>query len=646
MKSTFQTYLVLIIIGFVLGVGGVLIVNSVFTNGEHQLTPGDSDTSETDIRKPVNQDTQYGERTAQARNNVSKLSTDLEDISLRKDLFKRERTLYSYVAGLSEQETEQVLERTTQSSWNLSLHVREELQIALLEKLTLTNPEIAMNFALAHTDPVEFEELSTARIPLGEYPFTRVPTQLNRPSFIQIVFREWALYDVENAVVNAQDLRLEFKKAALEGIVEAQSDQSLTKLLELVKDLDLEEFVMGSYLKLFNTEKLENSETHWNELVALITDLRATHAWILSDIALQWYEQEGLSVIEKIQASTTDKYLKGIALYRVLKRAVDDSPDQALSHALEIPSHALDRRNIFYPARTVASAWATLDPLAALQGVEVVEKSSQRDELRRTVAATWAWNEPHYVLGNLEEVPSELVSIATSNAIRKIARTSPMEAAELTLQNSDDSTRFGLQSTVVLEWVRQDAEASIEWILNLPDSEDSRGGWIEVLTNYLAWSHPIRAFEIAVQQPLAEEVHGKESVGLEAQVIESIAYDDIDTAVSLLSRVREGLTKLKASTVVATTLIDNGDTNKALNLGLQLPESDQVPFFTSIATSWAVVNPTSLIESIEGLPSTEIRSALALAASSGSAKGNFNEKQLDTLRHYLTEADQTKLDSQ
>lgn len=646
MKSRLQNFLILGGVGFVLGVGGVLVVNSVFTNSDQQSTPNFGNASETKRTTPNNRSQGIGKGDKQAQNNISGTSHAIENVSLQQDTLLREQVIYSYVDGLSEREVEQVLEQTTESSWKLSHHVRKELQVALLERLASSNPSEAVEFALAQTDVIEFEELPTARTPLGEFPFTHLPTELNRSSLVHIVFREWAQFDHESAIASAQNLQLEYKTAAVEGIVEAQSDQPLSTLLELVKELDVEDAAMSSYSELFNVENIEDPEALWNDLVALQTASRATHSWTLSNVALQWYEQEGLSVVEKIQASTTDNYLKGNAIYRVLHEAANDSPDRALSLALDIPNHSLGRGMFFFPAREVASAWATRDPHAAMQGVEAVENSGQRDDLKRQVAATWAWSEPHYVLGNLEELPAELISIAISNAIRKIARTSPREAAELILQKTDDSTRVGAQRTVVLEWVRQDAEASIEWILNLPKSEESRDEWIEALTNYLVWSQPIRAFEIAVQQPLVEEAPNTESIGLEAQVIESIALDDIDTAIELLPQVRAGITKSNAYAGVAVELIDEGETKRALSLGLQLPEANQATFFKSIAASWATVDAADLVESIEQLPSKEIRSALALAASSGRAKSEFSEEQLENLRQYLTEADQSTLDSQ
>ncbi|MXZ43607.1 MAG: hypothetical protein F4Z01_01305 [Gammaproteobacteria bacterium] len=646
MKTRLQNFLILGGIGFVLGVGGVLIVNSVFTNGDQQSTPNFGNASETRRTTPNNRNQGIGQGDKQAQNNISGSSNAIENVALQQDTFLREQVIYSYVDGLTEREIEQVLERTKESSWKLSHHVRKELQIALLERLATSNPSEAVEFALAQTDVIEFEELPTARTQLGEFPFTHLPTELNRSSFVHIVFREWAQYDLESAIARAQHLQLEYKNAAVEGIVEAQSNQPLSTLLELVEELDVEEAAMSSYSELFNAEHLEDPETLWNDLVVLQTASRATHSWTLSNVALQWYEQEGLSVVEKIQASTTDNYLKGNAIYRILHAAVNDSPDLALSVALHIPNHSLGRGIFFFPAREVAGAWASRDPHAAMQSVETVENSGQRNDLKRQVAATWAWNEPHYVLANLEELPAELISIAISNAIRKIARTSPREAAELTLEKTDGSTRVGAQRTVVNEWVRLDAEASIEWILNLPESEESRDEWVEALTNYLVWLHPLRAFEIAVQQPLVEDIPDTESIGLEAQVIESIALDDIDTAIELLPQVRSGPTKSNAYAGVAVELIDKGETKRALSLGLQLPDANQATFFKSIAASWATVDAADLIESIEQLPSTEIRSALALAASTGRAKSEFSKKQLETLRQYLTEADRTTLDNQ
>lgn len=118
----------------------------------------------------------------------------------------------------------------------------------------------------------------------------------------------------------------------------------------------------------------------------------------------------------------------------------------------------------------------------------------------------------------------------------------------------------------------------------------------------------------------------------DAQVIESIALDDVDSAIQLLSQVRAGLTKSNAYAGVAVELSDKGKTKRALRLGLHLQETNQTTFFKSITTSWVTVDAANLVESFGPLRSTEIRSALALAASSGRAKSEFCKERLHTLR--------------
>ena len=197
--------------------------------------------------------------------------------------------------------------------------------------------------------------------------------------------------------------------------------------------------------------------------------------------------------------------------------------------------------------------------------------------------------------------------------------------------------------------MQQDLEAAVSWVENAGTSDQQRFEIVETLTSWLVSDDPLRAFEIARK----ETVLDWDDTGLEADIIRSIARSDgVETAVELLAQVREGKTRAVASAHVAETMIRNGDSARALRLGLDLPVSEQEEYFPSITRTWADVDAGSLVESIEKLPSAELRSKVALGLFEEHRVDNYTiapvdkltESQVEVLMQYLTDVDRATLD--
>ena len=101
-------------------------------------------------------------------------------------------------------------------------------------------------------------------------------------------------------------------------------------------------------------------------------------------------------------------------------------------------------------------------------------------------------------------------------------------------------------------------------------------------------------------------------------------------------------------------MINNGDTARALTLGLDLPPSEQEVFFPSVARTWAEVDVGSFLESIEKIPTTEVRSKTALKLFEKWRVDNYtiapvdslSESQVELLKQQLTDADRATIDQQ
>ena len=107
-------------------------------------------------------------------------------------------------------------------------------------------------------------------------------------------------------------------------------------------------------------------------------------------------------------------------------------------------------------------------------------------------------------------------------------------------------------------------------------------------------------------------------------VIEQLARSDIERAISFLSQVRDGHTKLHAYIAAGRALVQNGGYDRALRLGQQLPNEDQSRYRHSVLWSWAESDPEGLLASLEELPSEDAKTQAAL----GLIMSNFRHNAL------------------
>ncbi|MXW06915.1 MAG: hypothetical protein F4Z87_02095 [Gammaproteobacteria bacterium] len=555
-------------------------------------------------------------------------STPLEDPSLYENSFKLRLAVYSFVAGLSAQELITELHSISSETKEHSRHVREELQKALIERLATVNPKAATAYVVDQFEPIsnrsEFVRLQR---------YLNVAQDTSRP-MVQTVFMDWALTDLQSAIDIAKKLAVDFKNNALIGILAALRGETLNTFRQVAKELGDEEQGTNAYIMSFATNRVNDPGTAWHEVIELVKPNDTSHARALLNIAKQWYEHIGFGVLDNVNISNLEKNVKSDLIVQLLEYAVAIEPDQAFQYALTVPSENRDSSAM----SRVAKTWAMSDPAAAYQAVSSIEKSGDREYFQHRVVSIWALNEPREVMDNVESFPPNIREYVIDDAIRGIARVSPEEAAELAVKHGTGGPNDFLPSGVIGIWMEIDFEAALNWVYSAPLAEGKRYTWVSAITSNLVESDPRRAFDLAVNQEspdinfLGMEMY---ETGLEAEVIWSICDQDLELAVELLPKVREGKTKTSAYRAIGQRYIELGDSKKAFNLGLQLTEHSQAEYFDSISWTWGNIDPAGLIESIEDFPTKEIRANVASSLVKGSSRKNFSDAQLEILNQYV-----------
>ena len=642
MKRPQISVLLLCALGMVIGVAGAVLL--------HFGTPRDSSVSTSSIGTVADSRITASNQPEESFlpgdiRDIDSLFSSIENTILQKDSFRLQEVIYSLVTQLTEPELAATLQNTIDTNAKLPQLIRYKLQRALIEKFAISNPREALNFALTHDIPQHLVEVSAIASMRIANRFALPPAAPIQTSLITTVFSVWAMSDLTVAIEQASDLNDNPRKLALDGILMSQVGASFEELREIAIGLGSEKHAIDAYLASFNIENLEDPRFAWEEVSSHANTRDESHEWVLKNVVLSWYEQDGLDIVDEIQATETSATIKWETSRLVLLRALQDTPQSAFRHALKIPT---DMRFGMPIASEVVRTWALTDPQAAYDILSEVEDQFLLDMLPAQVVSTWAWNDPNYVLDNIENFPPNLHQAATSSALGAIAIKAPQEAVERALNLRNRRERSRSISNVINIWVQTDLEAAVSWVQSGNRSEQNQLELASSLIDWIVYDDPQRAFDIARKETVLEW----DDTGLEADVVRYIAeHRSVENAIELLAQVREGKTRAVATAEVAETLIGNGHTTRALQLGLDLPESEQVEFFPRIIEKWVSIDPDSFVESIEEIP-PELQSKVVLKLFEKRNVNNyitsyieqFSESIVETLTQYLTDEDRATID--
>ncbi|MYC25352.1 MAG: hypothetical protein F4X56_05475 [Gammaproteobacteria bacterium] len=601
------TVVILLILGVSIGIASSFLVLTVFQNTPTNIQPekvledqGSTDETPKTIDRSI-------ERPNSPHATIPQSVTALR---FSASAYERRIEIFSWILALDERRLVDWLEQSVSLHWEVSAKARSDFQAILLIRLTSYNPNAALNFALARSDP-------------------------ERAEFVETVFFEWALADLNVAIAQAVSIEEELQRSALLGILEATDSRTIDEHREIAKKLGAEIYATTYHLQKLLQSSPENPKETWFQAVAL-AGLNQEHYQILTQLAASWVDASGIRVLEEVIASMTHIEMRAAVTQAVLVAIAKSMPDQAFKFALTLTS---DNRE--YVARSVVEVWAEQDPHVALEAVALVPPGQFRSDLEFSAVLQWIHSDPREVLVQLQEVPVSTRESAVTEAIYLIAQDAPNEAASLVTQ-VDEELQWQARDILLESWINQDFEAAIDWAENSESIKtDDRPYVLHDLANKAFWIDPNRAFQIARQVSLL----GESTVGTEAMIIGRIANSDLSLALELLPQVRAGDTKTQAYVSVASTLIEKGDTQKALSLGSQLPESDQNNFLVDLGQRWGSRNITSLLKDMEHFPTNEVRSKIALSLTRmHRSYPSFTDAQIEELESYLSAEDKASLE--
>ena len=502
------------------------------------------------------------------------------------DVFKHRSTAEQYKAlynTLSRSTKQELKEWWIQSKKIERTSHREIAQQVILQNLTRINPQVALQY-LHETSILQKDALTRA------------------------IFCEWAVLNLDEAIEAAAKLEGARRNVALVAILETRDDLAEDRRRAIAVQLKR----IDTYERLNSDTKvlhsIANPSESWNILLNDgVDDSRQMDT--LAIVAESWRELIGFEVLSKIYHSGIEED----EFKRLLTAVV---PQMDLAMALEYARGVSDETERSFLSRKIVEEWASIDPQAALASVSSFKPTSLYFDLEEEIAVVWAKNKPFDLIQSIELMSEGSRVWPLEMAFAYLTRENPLEAinALSAIEESVGNTSTILHR-VVAQWGMLHPEAATNWLLHDFDQEDPYllNSLLEETLPSLALQDPIKAFEIALEQPTLDPALGL-AFALDLSVIWKLTlHGNVDQAISLLPRVREG-SKASAYQSVASALVDEGQAFEALELGGDLKTHQQQNYYQQVFQQWAWTDPTDLYESLEDLPSDDAQSLQSFAA--------------------------------
>ncbi|MXW06914.1 MAG: hypothetical protein F4X56_05465 [Gammaproteobacteria bacterium] len=602
--------ILLLVVGVLIGIDGFIGIKFLLHDDNTTIAPEPTEVARVkEIRS-----------TTKETGGIDTVPSRVEHLVFPDRTFERKAAIVSWVATLTADEVVNWLEQSTEPSWQVSQVNRTELQTTLLQKLSTTAPDRAIDFALAREEQRQVYSMSNT------------------------VFQVWANTDIDGAVARVKELNEQAKNYHLGTLLRARDDFPLTRMREIAIVLGDESVAFAVHFQNLAKGDIESPRDTWHEIVNLanIESVQSATGFALSNVAAAWVEDSGLDVLDEIVSSISSISEYSNVLPRILRGVATSHPEEVFDYVM---SNLGDQATEIIQNSNIGYFWAQKDPQGMLAKAEALPASRFRGTFIRNAVWRWAESNPRQLLEKIEIIPPGEREFASSRAIETLTASSPSEAAKLVMKVPDVEFRKQLAESFIRVWANTDLEAAKEWVLSLPAADQMRASLVDSLTRTIVHTDPRGAFELARQQPIEEEEFSGRVISRvpEESILHIIAWQDIDLALELFAQVRiEG--RASAAFTLGSTLIRQGDTEQALGLVGQIPEDEQPNYYQMIAMSWPEQDRTGLLNAFNDFPTTVKSKIAMMMIMTNEETKSFSEEQITSLQSHISEDDKELLD--
>lgn len=547
---------------------------------------------------------------------------------------------------------------------------------ALLNVVDQANEdELAAVFIESLENPMVFESInatywmqSVVLTKLVNVDINKAKSLLNRLSgrtaeiFLYNVMGEWNRVHVSEAIKLLASLEGSLQEQGFQGLVDGGKFLSQSKLIEMASTIGLEqEFVTD----LQDRQQTAQVQVTWKELEQEFENIDFTDSSNLLQLphtAANYILSTGLDSMPEVlglfdkllqnNLSDTDRLTLKAHRRSVVSEVSNNDPEGVFEFMVPLAKEKdLDLLS------AAAQVWFWVDPDALWDRLNAGDLRGVKRKITQDIIRYWSWREPDVVLISLKTLPPEYHDQTYLDIAQGMWYDTPFKALKLlpliadwsTPQHQDVFGKSSMMSFSIEQIISNAAEAAplatIEWInSNESQLHDSmRTKYLDDVFESWSQSDPIRAFEMALKMPLRED-----EIGLEAKVLQTLVYSDLDRAIALVPRVRTGETKAFAYERISRQMAAQDRISEAVKLGEDLPELEREKFNRNLASRVGHRTPFDrLVSGIGQLPTLEMKSKAASTAiyTKGLPMSNdLTDSQVNELKEFLTDDDRKRVE--
>ena len=464
--------------------------------------------------------------------------------------------------------------------------------------------------------------------------------------------RDWASIDLDRAIDFVTTLADDVQFSANRGILDLNQSLPIDELRTIANRLGDTNYIQNFVNRNLREEEAENPAEAWARLSADSSLLTQGNWSRIDNIVEAWIKEEGVVVLDTVTAAIEDENIKERIVRRGLNTLTEDNPAAAFDYALQFQDEGGGMFGFSYNPymSSVLNAWVRKQPLDAFNKVVSIESTSVKNQLVDDVFRSWAISDIQSLVDSIPQFPSEFQDVARVSGVSILSQDSVEDALSLFSEIESDAKKSQAAMRIASIWVDKDPQAALNWAQTDPSTESIRAQLTRTMLTSLASKNPQKAFDAALELPVNED-----GVGLEASVLTTMAYSNVDKALELLPKVRLGATQKTAYLGVGGGLAMQGRITEAIELGNELPDEDQVNYYTTVGTmslSGSLVSGITgkepekdVFETLDSIPNVGARSKVAVQAIiMDKLSDSYSDEEIESLKEYVSEEDMEELE--
>ncbi len=493
------------------------------------------------------------------------------------------------------------------------IEFRDEIQTASVRRLAQSNPKAAV------------ELVSTL-------------ARIRRNRLTDIIFEEWSVVSLEEALDFAKNMEATSQTAALEGILRSRIDLSDVERRDIATQLGNEQLILDQWALLRSQDVIDDPQSEWDDFLTThghdAKSLSPDQRGLLAGIARSWIGRDGFGEMAQQMNASLEDYDATVSIVELLlEEVVGRSPDIVLEAARGMSPEV---QSIILHA---LSNYGERDPKGAYEIARMMEASGDQIVFKRAAIGGWMESDPKGVLEARFGLPDEFRSWIEQWAVMTMIQTMPEEVPALIPSLGDEISMEIIVTNLSTNWARQDPKAVFEWLKSEPKAHEWYDNVLSSVIVNLAKQDVDEAFRIALEQPPRDY----DGIGWEASVVRSVAHSDVDAAVALTDRARDEATRESMLEGIGQVLINQAQYERAMDWAQNLKAESREDFLSRMVSSWVWSHPERLYDEMDSLPSDELREQAAewLIEANEHTKA-FDEEKVSNLKKYLPEESNTQ----